>query len=109
MWPQFGFQRVFAAARFSGRNTGIRTSARCLHATRTLLTDGVYKDLTSVRVQVPWIEALRSQRAGKQIQESEEPEEVPTAIDKSKPKKMSDSSHKIVGVCNTTYSDGLPD
>ncbi|KAL6714884.1 hypothetical protein ACLMJK_007144 [Lecanora helva] len=67
-----------------------------LHGTPARLTDGVYKDLTNMRVRTPWVEALRKQRA-----EGSDPTkktETPTTprIRDLRPKKMSDSFHRVV-------------
>ncbi|KAG8527965.1 uncharacterized protein KY384_006881 [Bacidia gigantensis] len=59
-------------------------------------TDGVYQDLTNMRVRMPWIQALREQReaAGRPIS-GQVASGQPSAPD-LKPKKMSDSYHKVV-------------
>lgn len=66
---------------------------RRFHATPVCSTDGVYRELTNMRVATPWVEALRKQR-------EEKPDPViNTPPDRDlKPKKMSDSFHRVVRV-----------
>ncbi|KAF1928784.1 acyl-coenzyme A thioesterase 9 [Didymella exigua CBS 183.55] len=70
-----------------------RRSLTCSSIRRT---DGVFRELTSMRVRTPWVEALR-----KQQQDGQEPgkpsgkSEVPKDRD-LKPKRMSDSYHSVV-------------
>lgn len=67
-----------------------------LHATPSLLTDGVYKDLTEMRVRTPWIEALRKQRQ-EGIDPTKKSGTSATPADRDlTPKKMSDSFHRVV-------------
>ena len=74
------------------------TKARCLHSSIPLRTDGVYKALTEMRVNTPWIEALRKQREhGIDPTKKSDTPATPSDRDLS-PKKMSNSYHRVVGV-----------
>lgn len=67
---------------------------RPLHTKTRLFTDGVFRDLTNMRVQVPWIEALRQQRdaaATPRSAQSKQGAQISVA-----PKRMSESYHKVV-------------
>lgn len=70
--------------------------ARQLHVSTRLQTDGVFKELTEMRVRTPWIEALR-----KKDEEGIEPTEksnipaTPSNRDLT-PKRMADSYHRVV-------------
>ena len=69
---------------------------RHFHATPACSTDGVYRDLTNMRVRTPWVEALRKQR-----EEGSDPTKMSsipaTPSDRPlTPKKMSDSFHRVV-------------
>lgn len=89
------------------RSVKVRASAGCnarscngavrqLHTTSAYRTDGVYKDLTSMRVRTPWIEALRKQREeGIDPTKSSSNPATPPNRDLM-PKKMSDSYHRVV-------------
>lgn len=59
-------------------------------------TDGVYKELTEMRIRTPWIEALKKKREEEQDRSkvSESPATLPTRD--LRPKKMSDSFTRIV-------------
>lgn len=43
-------------------HTSQHVSRRCFHESAPSRTDGVYKQLTEMRVRTPWIEALRKSR-----------------------------------------------
>ena len=89
------------------RSVKVRASAGCnaqscngalrqLHTTPAYRTDGVYKDLTSMRVRTPWIEALREQRE-EGIDPTKKSSTPATPPDRDlTPKKMSDSYHRVV-------------
>ena len=67
-----------------------------LHITPSRFTDGVYHELTSMRINTPWIEALRMQKeksTGPSKRSSAST--VPQDRDLT-PKRMSDSFHRIV-------------
>jgi acyl-coenzyme A thioesterase 9 len=71
-------------------------SSRSFHCSQAKRTDGVFKELTSMRVRTPWIEALRQQQSGgKQPTEPSGEPEVPKDRDLS-PKHMDDSYHSVV-------------
>ena len=69
---------------------------RRFHATPAYNTDGVYRDLTNMRVRTPWVEALRQQReeGSGPIKASSTPATPP--VRDLTPKKMSDSFHRVV-------------
>jgi acyl-coenzyme A thioesterase 9 len=56
-------------------------------------TDGVFRELTSMRVRTPWVKALREQQQGGK--QPIEKSEVPRNRDLP-PKRMSDSYHSVV-------------
>jgi acyl-coenzyme A thioesterase 9 len=71
-------------------------SSRDFHGSPAQRTDGVFKELTSMRVRTPWVEALRQQQAeGKQSIEPSGRSEVPKNRD-LKPKHMDESYHSVV-------------
>ncbi|KAL9635532.1 MAG: hypothetical protein Q9164_003395 [Protoblastenia rupestris] len=70
-------------------------TVRKFHASPVRRTDGVYRDLTEMRVRTPWIDALR-----KQMEHGEDPtrtSDAPATPSNRnlKPKKMSDSFHRV--------------
>ena len=80
--------------RLAKRETSL--TVRSFSTTPRTRTDGVFRELTDQRVQMPWIEAFRKQqRAGHaQPQDSGVPQ-TPKDRDLS-PKKMGDSYHSVV-------------
>ncbi|KAL2041169.1 hypothetical protein N7G274_006113 [Stereocaulon virgatum] len=86
--------KVMAAASYNARNCN--GSMRQLHTSQAYQTDGVYKDLTSMRVRTPWIEALRKQREEETdpTKKSGTPETPPNRD--LTPKNMSDSYHRVI-------------
>ncbi|OAK95868.1 Thioesterase/thiol ester dehydrase-isomerase [Phaeosphaeriaceae sp. SRC1lsM3a] len=71
-------------------------SSRAFHCSPSQRTDGVFKELTSMRVRTPWIEALRNQQAeGKQAVEPSGKPEVPKDRN-MQAKHMNDSYHSVV-------------
>ncbi|KAK7953813.1 hypothetical protein PG988_014507 [Apiospora saccharicola] len=74
-----------------GQNDRI-LQTRCLHATPSRRTDGVFRGLTDDRLPTPWIEAFRLQQSGKGTGSDDA---LPHERDMS-PKKMSDSYHRVV-------------
>lgn len=69
---------------------------RSFHCSPVRSTDGVFKELTAMRVKTPWIEALRSQQAeGEEAAGSSGKGQVPKDRDLT-PKHMSDSYHSLV-------------
>ena len=69
---------------------------RQLHCTPVHSTDGVYRDLTNMRVRTPWIEALRRQREGGEELNREPATTMTSGSHFIKAKKMSDSFHRVV-------------
>ncbi|KAI0585512.1 acyl-thioester hydrolase protein [Pyrenophora tritici-repentis] len=70
--------------------------SRGFHTSPTRCTDGVFRELTSMRVRTPWIEALRQQQAeGKQPNERTGKPAVPKDR-KLTPKHMDESYHSVV-------------
>lgn len=69
---------------------------RGFHSSAPQRTDGVFRELTSMRVRTPWVEALRKQQAESKepIEPSDKPE-LPKERDLS-PKHMNDSYHSVV-------------
>ena len=73
-------------------------SLRCrrLHTSASLSTDGVFRELTSMRVRTPWVEALRQQQSeGKGAAEPSGKPQVAKDRDLT-PKHMDDSYHAVV-------------
>lgn len=69
---------------------------RGFHSTLSRHTDGVFRELTSMRVRTPWIEALRRQQTEeKSIDEPSSRSDVPKHRDLS-PKHMDDSYHSVI-------------
>ncbi|KAK8002943.1 hypothetical protein PG989_002662 [Apiospora arundinis] len=66
--------------------------ARCIHATPSRHTDGVFRGLTDDRLPTPWIEAFRQQQSGEGTGSDDA---LPHQRDMT-PKKMSDSYHRVV-------------
>ncbi|KAF1921934.1 HotDog domain-containing protein [Ampelomyces quisqualis] len=72
------------------------TSRRNFHGSPSQRTDGVFKELTSMRVRTPWVEAFRKQeKEGKQAAEPSGKPEVPKNRN-LKAKHMNDSYHSVV-------------
>ncbi|RDL39073.1 Thioesterase ester dehydrase-isomerase [Venustampulla echinocandica] len=69
--------------------------ARAFSAASRCRTDGVYKELTSMRIKLPFIEALKRQQ-----QQGEKSDTPPISTEKGPrdlaPKSMSDSYHKLI-------------
>ncbi|KAF2745685.1 Thioesterase/thiol ester dehydrase-isomerase [Sporormia fimetaria CBS 119925] len=79
--------------RFSRPSSPLRT----FQTTAPNRTDGVFRDLTAMRVPVPWIQALREKQASEgQKSESSTGESSAPADRKLTPKRMSDSYHSVV-------------
>ena len=70
--------------------------ARSFQTTPLCLTNGTYPALNDMRVRTPWIEALRTQRASEKSSSTTTPLAPPSPGD-AKPKRMSDSYHRVVG------------
>ena len=71
-------------------------ATRQLHATSTRNTDGVYKDLTNMRVRTPWVEAWRKKQEEEKDPSKETTMPATPAERDLKPKRMSDSFHRVV-------------
>lgn len=70
--------------------------SRDYHASPVHRTDGVFRELTAMRVRTPWIEALRKQQMeGSDPTTASRKQEVPSNRDLT-PKRMSDSHHSVV-------------
>ncbi|KAI1611990.1 acyl-CoA thioester hydrolase [Exophiala viscosa] len=67
--------------------------SRFFHLTSAQHTDGVFKELTEMRVRKPWIEALREKR---EADKNPTPAQVETVKPDVTPKKMSDSYTSVV-------------
>lgn len=88
----------------SGAQYGLRSphNVRQLHTTPCYRTDGVYQDLTNMRVRTPWIEALRRKRQ-EEVDPTKKSSTPVTPSDRDLgPKKMSDSFHRVVHATVTT-------
>jgi hypothetical protein len=71
-------------------------SRRVFHSSQAQRTDGVFKELTSMRVRTPWVEAFRQQQAeGSQSTDTSGKSAVPTNRG-LKAKHMDDSYHSVV-------------
>jgi acyl-coenzyme A thioesterase 9 len=71
-------------------------ASRAFHTSPSQRTDGVFRELTSMRVSTPWVEALRQQQAeGRQPTEPSGKPEVPKDRELT-PKHMDDSYHSVV-------------
>ena len=79
-----------------------RPALRRFHATPVCRTDGVYKDLTNMRVRTPWVEALRKHKEeGYDPTKTSTTPATPPDRDLT-PKKMSDSFHRVVRAISHT-------
>jgi acyl-coenzyme A thioesterase 9 len=88
--------KLMASASHNARNCN--GAMQQLHTSPAYHTDGVYKDLTSMRVRTPWIEALRKQRE-EGLGPTKKPNTPATPPDRDlKPKRMSDSYHRVVRI-----------
>lgn len=71
-------------------------AARSFHRSHPQQTDGVFRELTSIRVRTPWVEALRKQQAeGKDPTAASGEPKVPKDRE-LKPKRMDDSYHSVI-------------
>ena len=84
---------IVSGTRASGRRR--KDLARRFHTRRSLRTDGVYPELTAMRVRVPWIEAFR-ERQDAEAASGRRAEPTGTTHRDLAPKKMSASHHSIV-------------
>jgi acyl-coenzyme A thioesterase 9 len=73
------------------------TARRSFSGSFSRYTDGVFRELTSMRVRTPWVEALRAQQqGGQQSGKSAGMPELPKDRDLPPKKRMSDSYHSVV-------------
>lgn len=73
-----------------------RSTSRNFTTSASRRTDGVFRELTAVRIQTPWVEALRKKKAdGEDPTQASGKPEVPANRDLT-PKRMSDSYHSVV-------------
>lgn len=71
-------------------------SARHFHISTRLRTDGVFKELTEMRVRTPWVEALRKKQE-EGIDPTKKSDVAATPSDRDlTPKRMADSYHRVV-------------
>jgi acyl-coenzyme A thioesterase 9 len=69
---------------------------RNFHYSAPQRTDGVFRELTAMRIRTPWVEALRKQQAeGSDPTSPSGKQQVPSDR-KLEPKRMSDSYHKVI-------------
>ena len=88
--------RLFENIYPSRRIVSSRLPTRKLHKTTARQTDGVYTELTEMRVKTPWIEALRKQQKNG-IDPTKKSDQPTTPPDRDlTSKKMSDSYHRVV-------------
>ena len=87
-------RQFYCAGRF--RSLKPCLTYRLLHSTPFWRTDGVYAELTAMRVRIPWIQALQQQKA-EQLNNQNNAESSDTLKERDlTPKKMSDSYHRVV-------------
>ncbi|MCJ1324476.1 hypothetical protein MMC10_001138 [Thelotrema lepadinum] len=72
-----------------------RGNGRPFHVSQNWQTDGVYHELTAMRVRTPWIEAFRKQQE-EGIVEAQSTPPATAKKHQTSPKKMSDSYHRII-------------
>ena len=76
---------------------------KCIHTTAICHTDGVYQELTAMRVKTPFIEALRKQKEeGIDPRNKSTPARPPNQD--LAPKKMSDSHHRVVRSSSASFA-----
>ena len=68
-------------------------SSRPFHACSTWQTDGVYRDLTNMRVRIPWIQALRESEKEAETMPGKPADPASRDL---KAKRMADSFHRVV-------------
>jgi acyl-coenzyme A thioesterase 9 len=69
---------------------------RTFISTRIVKTDGVFKELTAMRVVTPWIDALDAKRAAESGNGPQESEVKEHQAKEPEPKRMSDSYARVV-------------
>ena len=101
--------RTSCLTRWIQRNANHTAPQRTRSFSRSsqLRTDGVFRELTSQRTQMPWIEALRKQqREGNSSSEVQNTPQAPVERDLT-PKKMKDSYYRVVGLQLRTFSEDI--
>ena len=91
-------QRVGQASRCNNslHRSSVVSASRAFHSSPAPRTDGVFRELTSMRVKKPWVEAFRQQQSeGKKPTEPSGKSEVPKDRELT-PKHMDDSYHSVV-------------
>ena len=73
-----------------------RNAGRLLHTSPASRTDGVFKELTAMRVQTPFVEALRTRKEGIDSPAQKREQSAQQIGQDLNPKRMSDSYHKVV-------------
>ncbi|KIV91423.1 hypothetical protein PV10_05964 [Exophiala mesophila] len=86
-------RRLWLPTHTSTRPTCLLQRSRTFHTSPYRRTDGVYKELTEMRIRTPWIEALRDAQNNKSSPTATAP--PPAKVDLT-PKKMSDSYVSLV-------------
>ena len=93
-------------------SAGLRIShmkQRQFHASPAYRTDGVYKDLTNMRVKTPWIEALRN-KSEDGVDPTKQSSTPATPANRDlRPRKMSDSFHRVVYTKCLCLTHGVTD
>ena len=96
--PPVYLQHVRLRAPATSDFQNLSGAIRRLHTSPIYCTDGVYKDLTAMRVRTPWVEALRKKRE-EGIDPTKKSNTPAAPPDRDlKPKKMSDSFHRVVNM-----------
>ena len=93
-------------------SAGLRIShmkQRQFHVSPAYCTDGVYKDLTNMRVKTPWIEALRKQREDGVDPTKQSSIPATPANRDLRHRKMSDSFHRVVYTRYLYLAHGVTD
>ena len=102
-----GGQRTKIPSFLLGKFKSKSQIVRRIHVSSRWGTDGVYRDLTNMRVKIPWVEALRKQNESEpsspidtENSSSSSPSSLPNRHLTAK--KMSDSFHSVVRriLCN---------
>jgi acyl-coenzyme A thioesterase 9 len=69
---------------------------RSFHSSTAQRTDGVFRELTAMRVRTPWIEALRKQQQEGSDSSAATGKQKVSSDRKLTPKRMSDSYHSVI-------------
>ncbi|KAF4631219.1 hypothetical protein G7Y89_g6915 [Cudoniella acicularis] len=90
--PLACFSRITLRAR-AAVQPALHPQARAFSASSRCCTDGVYQELTAMRIRTPFIEAFRAQQ---NEQDATQPSISTEKTRDLTPKKMSDSYHKVI-------------